>query len=281
MDGVERRGDVRRQLERRRVVDGAFRAERPESIAVVSCQPCRHPAAVRAAEHADPAGVAELVAVECGVDDRQHVLDVDGAPTGTGHGRMTRALDRLTPPGVPSAAAARIAEHDDEAGIGLHLELVEEVLAVLCVRASMDVEQHRIPLRLVEVGRPHDPGVDLVGSVARAGGEAFPGMQCGGECVAHVGSAFVLDVQLCRLGRRLLRAGDHAAGDIEGGDRHGPVGQRLRHERTVSGQPEEVGGSAVFGGGEQLCVRLPHRATEPTVGWKVRSKPAETHRMSV
>ncbi len=128
---------------------------------------------------------------------------------------MVRTHDRLAPAGVAAAAAAGVAEHDDEAGSGLHLELVEEVLAVLGVRAAVDVEQHRVALRLVEVGRPHDPGVDLVGAVGGRRGELLPAEQRCGDRVADVGAALVADVQLgwmiddCASGR------DRAAGSVE------------------------------------------------------------------
>ena len=150
--------------------------------------------------------VAERVAVERGVDDRQDVVDVDGAPTRAGHGRVVRALDRLAPAGVPAAAAAWVAEHDDEAGRRLHLELVVEVLAVLGVRATVDVEQDRVPLRLVEVGGSHDPGVDLVGPVGGGGGEVLPLQEFAGELVADVRAPLVADVQLARDGRTVVRA---------------------------------------------------------------------------
>ena len=259
VDRVECRRDVGRPLQRRRVVDRSLGAERPEPIAVVTGEPRGHEPAVRAAEHADAVGVAEVVAVECGVDDRKDVVDVDRSPSRTGHGRVVRTLDGLAPAGVPATAAAWVAEHHDEAGRGLHLELVEEVLAVLGVGTAVDVEQHGVALRLVEVGGPHDPGVDLVGAVGGAGGEVFPVEQMCGELVADVGASFVADVELGRMGGGLLGSGHDAAPGIERRHRHGAVGQRGRDERAVRGQPVQVRGPSVLGGGEQVGVRFPHR----------------------
>jgi hypothetical protein len=147
-----------------------------------------------------------------------------------------------------------VAEYDDEAGGGLHLELVEEVLAVLGVRTAVHVEQHRIALGLVEVDRPHDPGVDLVGPIGGGRGEVLPTEQRRCERVADVGAALVADVELGRVCRRLLGAGDQPEGGIERGHRHRPLGERCRRAAPVGDNPVEVRGAPVLGGGEQMLV---------------------------
>ena len=238
--GDERGRDVRRPLLRGEVVHRPLRAERPEPVTVEGGQPGGHEAAVRTAEHADAIGVAEVVAVECRVDDRQHVVDVDAAPAGTRLDRVARAVDRLAPAGVPSAPATRVAEHDHEAGRCLHLELVEEVLAVLGERAAVDVEQHGVAEGLVEVGGPHDPGVDLVGAVGRASGEVLPTEQLSRELGTDVGAALVADVQLGELRDRAPGSGDDRCRGVERRDRQRSVGHRGRHERAVRRQPVEV-----------------------------------------
>ena len=84
VDGAERRGDVARPLLGEQVVDGPLAADGAEPVAVPAGEHRGHVAAVAAAEHADPVGVAEPVAGEGGVEHGEDVVDVDRAPAGAG-----------------------------------------------------------------------------------------------------------------------------------------------------------------------------------------------------
>ena len=170
----EHRCDVGRVLLGDHVVDRPLAADRPEAIAEPAGQRRRHVAAVAAAEHADAIAVAERVGGQGVVEHRHHVVDVDRPPAGAGHLVGLGATDRLSPCGVPAAAAAWVAHQHDEPGGGLHLGLVEERLAVLGERSAVDVDQHRVRRRLVEVLGAHDPGVDLVAAVGARHGELLP-----------------------------------------------------------------------------------------------------------
>ncbi len=257
MNRVEARRDVGRVLEGGRIVDGTFGTDRPEPFAMVAGEPRRHPTAVRATEHADAVAVAEVVAVECGVDDRQDIVDVDGSPSGSGSDGMLRTHDRLAPRRVPTAAPSGVAGDDDEPGRRLHLELVVERLAVLCERSAVNVEQHRVATRLVEVRRPHDPGVDLAGAVGGSGREPLPPDQVLGQRAPDVGAAFTVDEELRRVVDGHLRHRDDAACRIEGGHGDRTLGDRCRHERPVGRHAIQVGGSAILGDRIQMGVGLP------------------------
>jgi hypothetical protein len=148
------------------------------------------------------------------------------------------------------------------------------------VRTAVDVEQHRVALRLVEVGGTHDPGVDLVGAVGGAGGEAFPPEQSCREFVADVGAALVADVELGGVGCGFLRPGHEAGRRIERRHRDRALGDRCGDERTVGREPVQVRGATILGGCEQMVSDSQTGARPPTVGRNVRSSPAEIHRMS-
>ena len=66
------------------LLTGPLAADGPEAVAVAARPGRGHVAAVAPAEHADPVGVAEPVALERGVEHGQDVVDVDAAPAGAG-----------------------------------------------------------------------------------------------------------------------------------------------------------------------------------------------------
>ena len=128
-----------------RLLTARSRADGPEAVAVAAGEHRRHVAAVAAAEHADPVAVAERVAVERGVEHGEHVVDVDRAPAGAGRPSGASGPMIAWPHAVCRPLPPRgLRHHDDEAGGGLHLRLVEERLAVLRERPAVDVEQHRV-----------------------------------------------------------------------------------------------------------------------------------------
>src|SRR5207245_10671194 len=105
--------------------------------------PARQKSAVASAEHAEPIRVDERVARERFVERGHHVRVVAPAPVpdhGLGEG--------LTVP----LTAPRIRVDDRIAGAGVHLELVEEIVAVLSVRATVDVEKRGVAMAGEEGG---------------------------------------------------------------------------------------------------------------------------------
>src|SRR5690606_10769613 len=115
--------------------------DRLEPRAVPRGEHRRHVAAVAAAEHADPVGIAELEPGERLVEHGDHVVEVDRTPTGTGGDGMQWPADRLPPRRVPATPTAWVGHDDDEPGSCLHLGFVEEVLAVLGEGPAVHVEQ--------------------------------------------------------------------------------------------------------------------------------------------
>ena len=148
---------------------------------------------------------------------------------------------------------------DDEPGGGLHLGLVEEVLAVLGERAAVDVEQHGVLAPGLEALRAHDPGVDLAGAVGRRHGELLPPEEAAGDPRHRT-------VERDDLGRVLdgrLGHGDAPGRGVEGVHGERPAGERLGRRRSVDGEPEEVRVAAVLGGGQHGVVVEPHRGAAP------------------
>ena len=234
------------------------RAQGAEAPVVAGGERRGHVPAVAAAEHADPIAVAERVPVERAVDDREHVVDVDTAPARASlDGLVLAARDRLPPPRVATAAATRVAHHDDEAGRRLHLGLVEERLAVLRERATVDVEQDRVLAAGLEAGRTHDPRVDLVRAVRGRDAEPLPPEPRAGD----VGDGPVQRDDLGRVLDRRLGRGDPPAGGIEPGDAQRASGQRLRRRRGGDPDPVQVRLTAILGRGEQGVVVHPDRCT--------------------
>ncbi len=211
------------------------------------------------AEHPDSIAVAEFVSFECAVDDREDIVDVDAAPAGPGRDRVFRAEDGLAPRGVAAAAAARVTEDDDEAGGGLHLRLVEEVVAVLGERPSMYVEQDGIGSRLVEIDGAHDPTVDLFGRVGGGHGEPFPRQQRRRQSGADLRPSFVVDPQLRREVDGATNGCDASSGGVERRHRDSPGGHGSGWGRSIDGDAVEVGFAPILRDGEQGVVVLPHR----------------------
>ena len=217
-----------------------------------------HEAAVTAAEHPDPIGVAEAVALQRDVEHGQHVVDVDRAPAGARRHGVLGSDDRLTPCRVPAATTPGVAHQHDEAGGGLHLGLVEERLAVLRERPAVHVEQHGVLAASLEPLRSHDPGVDLPGAVARRNGELLPAEQAAG----HGGDGAIEGHDLGGMLDRRLGHGDPAAGGVEGlhGDR--PRGDAVWFGGAVGGDLVEVRLATVLHRRQQHVVVQPDGRAE-------------------
>src|SRR4051794_19476877 len=106
--------------------------------------PRRHVAAVRAAENTEAVGVDEVELFDGFVDDRHQVLVVDAPPARTGVVVCPRAAYGTAPGLAVPRRAAWVGVDDGVARRGLHLELVEETVAVLGERSTVDVEQRRV-----------------------------------------------------------------------------------------------------------------------------------------
>ena len=124
-------------------VDGALRARGPEAVGVAD-DPAGQVAPVAPPHHAEALGIEEVEPAERLVEPRHHVGVVPAAPVAD-----DRARERL----AVAPAAARVQVHDGVPRAGVDLELVEEAVAVLGGRATVDVEEGRVaPARLA--GRP-------------------------------------------------------------------------------------------------------------------------------
>ena len=210
-----------------RLLTARSRADRPEAVAVAAGQQRRHVAAVAAAEHADPVGVAERVAVERGVEHGEHVVDVDRCPSRCpGRVGCFGPDDRLPP--------RRVRGRCRRAGC----DISTTNPAAACIWASSkNVSPYCVngpPWTLSSTGYaatgskpagPHDPGVDLVGAVGASARRTSPSRGSRGSRAVTGPSSVTISAGCSTVG---LGHGDAAAGGVEAVHRERPAGERLR-----------------------------------------------------
>lgn len=151
-----------------------------------------------------------------------------------------------------------VAHHDDVAGRGLDLRLVEEPVAVLGERPAVHVEQYRIALGRVEVGRGEEPAVDL-GPVGRRGAEALGRNDAGagGEALGQRSQPPLLaigadGVQLRRALDRRGGEGHRVTDGVEAGDDPLAPHRQQRGAAAVGCHAVQVQVAAVLAGGDDL-----------------------------
>ena len=270
---AEHGADVTRPLFGEQVVDRPLGADRAQSSGMASGQQRRHVSAVTAALHTHSTAVAERVTIKCGVENVQNVLQIDSTPAGAGSLRMLGAHDRLTPGFFATRRSAWIARHHDETGRGLSLELVEVGLAVLRVRTTVDVEDHRVLLVRVEVARAHDPGVDhrvdgrsdVTGLALHRNREPFPvdrlhaRHDLGRDVRENRFVSVSPQVDLGRSGGTRDRGGSDARTMIEGLHAERSGGDCGGRRGSTRVDAHEVALTAIFGGGQNRHVVDPDR----------------------
>src|SRR5207302_3323308 len=131
------------------------------------------------------------------------------------------AVDGAPPVLAVARGATRVRIHHRVAGARVDLELVEELVAVLCERSSVDVEEQRIFLALLEPGRTHDPRLDL-GTLGRQGSESLGRGELARarERPAHLTDPTLTYVQLGEGGGRSGRVCDAAGRGVVAGHPH-------------------------------------------------------------
>src|SRR3990170_4560161 len=161
---------IARSVHRVPRVDRVLGARGLEPIRVGD-HPRGHVATVRAPDDTEPVRIAEPVAVEGRVQYGFEILVVDGTHAGA---TLARPPYRPRPCLGVAGRTAWVRVNDDVAGARVYLKLVEEPVAVLRKRTTVNVQQDGVLLPFLETGRAHDPCFHL-GSVWRSGDEALGG----------------------------------------------------------------------------------------------------------
>ena len=241
------------------VVDRSLGACGLETIRVRD-DPRRHEAAVGTADDAEPLGVDEVVALECCVDRRHHVLVVDGPPARPLIARGS--ADRAAPLLAVAGGTARIRVHDGVARTRVDLELVEEARVVLRERSAVNRKQCRILRAGLEAGRANDPAIDLA-AVLRTRGEPFgfdelPPIH---ERTAHVRQLSIAGVQLGQSCRVRRDADDGFASDVVADHDLLAADEHLRLRGAVCARGVHVNIAAVLDS-EDDSVAVPDRLSD-------------------
>ncbi len=163
----------------------------------------------------------------------------------------------MAPAGVATGAPSGVRHDHHESGPSLMLGLVEEHIAVLGERATVDVEQHRVGLFRIEFGRRVDPGVDLVSVRDRREPLGGSWVRQGDEVIGDVRQLHLLAIGLPQeqLGRAIrARCGerDHVAHRGPAGDPPIPAEEEL--PRACDPDPVQMNPAPVLHAREQGLV---------------------------
>ena len=204
-----RRGEVGRQRLGEQVAHDALRERGFEAVRVRD-HPQRRVAAVAAAG-----------------DERARRVDVGALDDVVHHGRLVGehrvapvAVERARPVVAVADAAARVRVHDVVAARGEHLELVEEAVAELRVRAAVDVEHGRIALSGHRVGRLEHP-VRHAAALRRSRPRAAPARATASASVSASFRCVSWREPRARRGRRSRRSASRRARCTRSSSRRG------------------------------------------------------------
>src|SRR5688572_2473634 len=170
------RRNVGRQNRARPVDDGLLRRGRLEAIRLAD-DPGGQDAAARAARDIQPVGV----------DEPRRYARVDGAHEVGVVVAGIAVLDQVRELFAVRRRAARIRVEHDVAGARVELHVGRERRAVRGVRPAVDLEDQRILLAAVEIGRRDEPRADRAAVEARGHGERLHGAErlAAEECVVE------------------------------------------------------------------------------------------------
>src|SRR6266705_6860571 len=254
---------VRRPVPREPVVNGPV-GLRGREAARVPEDPVGHEAAVRAARHAQAGGVHASPPPRDGDVQRLHQVLVVLAPPAAARGEGE---------GVPVSRRAPWIHQQHPVPLAReHLELGEEDVAVIRVRAAVDVEDQRVALARPVAVRTHQPRLDLEAAAAREPKRVRrdrhelreQGVVQGGEPAVRPGAAGTerRNVQLARVRDIARRVDQGTAVAAQAEATELPLaGGHLARRSAPGCDGEEMNAAARFGGEvERPAVRRPHRA---------------------